>query len=268
MTRRGPDDCGLAVRAGLRAGTPPALDHRPVAGRTSAHGQRRRLGRHRLQRRNLQLRRPAPRAWKRRDTASAPAPTRKCSSTATSSGASRGCCGGSAACTPSPSSTSAGGDDPPGPRSVGQEAALLPLGRGRTGVRLLGAGPGRGAGRRAAIDPAVGRRPAVEPLYPRPADHFRRRRRSSRPVMPGAWAATARRSEYRHWRPDFFHPEEGVGRRRLARARRRRPDHGGAAAFRRRRAGRRDAFRRRRLQPGDGDCGQDDGDGEDFLRGQ
>ena len=34
--------------------------------------------------------------------------------------------------------------------------------------------------------------------------------RSFRPVMPGAWAATARRGEYRHWQPDFFHPEEGV----------------------------------------------------------
>ena len=130
--------------------------------------------------------------WKRRDTASAPAPTPRCSCTAMNNGASRGCCGGSAACTPSPSSTSVGR-----PRSTwsatpwaknrsssagAAENCCSPLRRGpwpRPSTRPPTSIPFRST-------PCCGT--AISPDRGRSSPASR----SCRPDMPGAWPTTAR----------------------------------------------------------------------------
>ena len=89
-------------------------------------------------------------------------------------------------------------------------------------------------------------------------------------LPPGhAWSLASDGSTtlYRHWRPDFFHPEEGIGEDVSARG----VEDALTTAVRRLRGrfGRWGyALRRRRLQPGDGPCGQDDGERGNFLRGQ
>ena len=82
MVHRGPDaerDLGLRAgcpRMGRAAGAPPARDPRPLAGRRPAHGRPGDRARHHLQRRDLQLPRPAAAPGGRGTDSSSPPATR------------------------------------------------------------------------------------------------------------------------------------------------------------------------------------------------
>ena len=158
--------------AGRHPGPHAPEDHRPVAGRRPADGQR---GRHRLghlQRRDLQLPRAAPRAGGARATASARTPTPRSSSTATRSGATSvverldGMFAFGRVGHPGPAAAA-------GPRPHRQEAAVLRLARRPVPVRLRD----QGAVRRGAAA-----------------------RGGSRRAWPGCWPTATRRRRARLYR--------------------------------------------------------------------